>query len=103
MGLVRRGGNVYLYRSPRRAGKAVTRYVASGQQALLLASLYARDRDEIQNTRAQMRRERVDRRAAREAWGVERVRLGSLERSITDHGRQVNLVFRLAMHASGLA
>jgi hypothetical protein len=60
MALIYRGGRPYLYRSERRGGRFTSRYVASGEAAVLIATLEAIERDEKDFRRRGERYERKE-------------------------------------------
>src|SRR5690349_20447701 len=105
MGLVRRGDYFYYYRSVRRDGKVVTRYVASGEDALVFAAFAALTRQELGRRRAEFRREvdgwRAAARAGRDAWRAERARLEAARRAVEGFCSGADALFRLAMSAAG--
>jgi hypothetical protein len=57
MTLTYRGGRAYLYRSERRGGRVTSRYVASGEAAVLMATLEGVERDEADFRRDSERQE----------------------------------------------
>src|SRR3954452_19201129 len=87
MGLVYRNGRPYLYKSVREGGKVKSRYVGSGEDALLINALETIDRDEQDYERHQQR--------------AERKRLDDLERALDEMAEQARDLAREALTAAG--
>jgi hypothetical protein len=105
MALIFRNGHVYYYESFRRSGRVVTRYVASGERALIIAELNKQWRHELRRLRETTRSEKNARRERarqdRACWGERRARLNAVEQVLRDFCRSVEQAFGLAMLISG--
>lgn len=105
MGLVYRNTQVYLYTSVRRAGRVVTRYEASGEQAIKLAWIRKTLGEELRQVRrAHQRREaasRQTRRLDRVARREQRADRLAVEGKVDDFVKLVDELYHLSMYLTG--